>query len=147
MIVLLLIQCHVKEGEICASPLHIFFYLIPEVLVFEEPVPLTVLLDTQGVIFNNFLERSLLFFFSFHGGLNDQLLLPELVGIPRMVQVSLPFRGVSWEMVEEDSPHERPDAFYLIGDTVKRQPLQLCKVYLSLIEDLYDVNSLLFQSH
>ena len=64
-----------------------------------------------------------------------------------MVQVSLPLRGVSWEMIEEDSPNERPDAFYLIRDAVKRQPLQLCQVYLSLVQDLYDVNRLLFQSH
>jgi hypothetical protein len=99
------------------------------------------------VIKNNFLERCLLFFFGLHRRLNDQLLLPELVGIPRMVQVSIPFRGVSWEMVEEDSPNERPDAFDFIGNAVKSQPLKLCKVYLSLIQDLYDVNCLLFQSH
>ena len=147
MIVLLLVQCLVEEGEICASPLYIFFYLVPEVLVFEETVPLTVLLDTQGVIKNNFLERCLFFFFGFHRRLNDKLLLPELVGISRMVQVSIPFRSVSWEMVEEDSPNERPDAFDLIGNAVKSQPLKLCKIYLPLIQDLNDVNCLLFQSH
>ena len=64
-----------------------------------------------------------------------------------MVQVSIPFRSVSWEMVEEDSPYERPDAFYLIGNAVKSQSLKLCKVYLPLIQDLNDVNCLLFQSH
>ena len=64
-------------------------------------------------------KRGRLFFLGLDRGLNDQLLLPELVGIPRMVQVSLPFGGVSWEVVEEDSPNERPDAFYFIRDAVK----------------------------
>jgi len=42
----------IKEIHICPSPLYIFLYFVPDILVFEKFVPLRIVVDTEGVVHN-----------------------------------------------------------------------------------------------
>jgi hypothetical protein len=94
LIVLFLVESFIKERQIGACSLHIFFNFVPEILVFEKSIPLAMLVDTKRVIRDLF-ERCFFLFFSLDRWLDDEFLLPELIGILGLVQMSVPLSSIS----------------------------------------------------
>jgi hypothetical protein len=126
----------VKEGDVSACSFDVFLDLLPDLLVLEVLVPGRVSVNRQRVVHYLLLLLLLLLLIKLKVGLDDELMLPDIVDLALLLQVGFPLPRLRRQVPQQHPPDYRPQTLHLVRDTrTEAQILELGDVYLFLVED------------